>query len=93
MLIRLLHLASPTLPVGAYSYSPGLEWAVESGAIRNETAAGKWIGDALCWSMARWEAPLVGRLVDLWGSLERGAGQGGARTKRGGALCGPRVGN
>ncbi|MDR1529558.1 MAG: hypothetical protein LBS40_04050 [Burkholderiales bacterium] len=31
-LIRLRHLASPALPVGAFSYSQGLEWEVEAGA-------------------------------------------------------------
>ena len=72
MLIHLLHLASPTLPVGAYSYSQGLEWSVENGVVRNEAEAGQWIADALRWSMARWEAPLVGRLVELWGSQEKG---------------------
>jgi urease accessory protein len=30
-LARLLQLASPTLPVGAYSYSQGLEAAIEAG--------------------------------------------------------------
>jgi len=34
-LVRLLQLASPALPIGAYSYSQGLEWAVESGAVRD----------------------------------------------------------
>jgi len=29
-LVRLLQLSSPTLPVGAYSYSQGLEAAVEA---------------------------------------------------------------
>jgi urease accessory protein len=72
-LIRLLHLASPALPVGAYSYSQGLEWAVDSGVVQNEAEAGQWIADALHWSMARWEAPLVGRLVALWGDPEGGA--------------------
>ncbi|MDE2260100.1 MAG: urease accessory protein UreF [Betaproteobacteria bacterium] len=66
VLIRLLHLASPALPVGAYSYSQGLEWAVESGVVRDEAGAGEWIADALQWNLAQWEAPLVGRLVELW---------------------------
>ncbi len=66
VLIRLLHLASPALPVGAYSYSQGLEWAVESGVVQDEAAAGQWIADALQWNLAQWEAPLVGRLVELW---------------------------
>jgi hypothetical protein len=32
---RLLQLASPALPVGAYTYSQGLEWAVEAGVVRD----------------------------------------------------------
>jgi len=81
ILLHLLHLASPTLPVGAYSYSQGLEWSVENGVVRNETEAGQWIADALRWSMARWEAPLVGRLVELWGSQEKGAPEKGTAVK------------
>ncbi len=65
-LIRLLHLASPALPVGAYSYSQGLEWAVETSVVSDETAAGQWIADTLQWNLARWEAPLVGRMMKLW---------------------------
>ncbi|MBK5106033.1 MAG: urease accessory protein UreF, partial [Burkholderiales bacterium] len=34
-LIRLLQLASPAQPVGAYSYSQGLEAAVEAGIVRD----------------------------------------------------------
>ena len=30
--VRLLQLASPALPVGAYTYSQGLEWAVADAA-------------------------------------------------------------
>ena len=62
-LARLLQLASPTLPVGAYAYSQGLEWAVESGTVRNETSALLWIGGLLQWNMARFEAPLLARLL------------------------------
>ena len=32
-LVRLLQLASPTLPVGAYSYSQGLEAAIDAGIV------------------------------------------------------------
>ena len=39
-LLRLLQLASPAFPVGAYAYSQGLEWAVERGWVRNENEAG-----------------------------------------------------
>ena len=42
-LIALLHLASPALPVGAYSYSQGLEAAIEAGIIDNADDAARWI--------------------------------------------------
>ncbi|MFZ5483620.1 MAG: urease accessory protein UreF [Pseudomonadota bacterium] len=65
-LIRLLHLASPTLPVGAYTYSQGLEWAVESGALRNEAAALAWIGDGLAHGLARFEAVYLAHMLRAW---------------------------
>ncbi len=65
-LLRLLQLASPALPVGAYTYSQGLEWAVESGAVRGEADAAAWIGALLELSLARFEAPLLARQLDAW---------------------------
>ena len=65
-LTRLLQLASPALPVGAYSYSQGLEAAVEAGKARDAASARRWIGDMLRLSMARLEAPLWHRLHSAW---------------------------
>lgn len=65
-LARLLQLASPALPVGAYTYSQGLEWVVESGVIRDEASAGTWIADLMQHALARYEAPLVGALMQAW---------------------------
>lgn len=65
-LTRLLQLASPLLPVGAYSYSQGLEWAIDSGAVHDPTTAAQWIGDCLEFSLARFELPLVARLREAW---------------------------
>ena len=65
-LMRLLQLVSPALPVGAYTYSQGLEWAVESGVIRDETSAGRWIADLLAHGIGRYEAPLVVALMRAW---------------------------
>ena len=65
-LIRLLQLASPALPVGAFSYSQGLEAAVEAGVVRDAGSAQRWIADVLSWSMARTEAPLFLRLAGAW---------------------------
>lgn len=65
-LVRLLQLASPALPVGAYTYSQGLEWAVDSGLIKNEATACVWITDLLRWNIARFEAPLLAAMLDAW---------------------------
>jgi urease accessory protein len=62
-LVRLLQLASPTLPVGAYSYSQGLEAAVEAGIVSDAASAERWIADVLEFSLARMEAPLLWRLM------------------------------
>ncbi|HXC38891.1 MAG TPA: urease accessory protein UreF [Burkholderiales bacterium] len=72
-LTRLLQLASPTLPVGAYSYSQGLESAVESGIVTSAGTAELWISDLMDGSMARLEAPLWLRLHAAWtnGDLQR----------------------
>jgi urease accessory protein len=68
-LVRLLQLASPALPVGAYSYSQGLERVVEDGIVHDATTAQVWIGDVLELVVARAEAPILWRLVD---AAERG---------------------
>lgn len=62
-LARLLQLASPTLPVGAYSYSGGLEAACEAGVVADAAGAQRWIGDVLEFSVARMEAPMLLRMM------------------------------
>jgi len=42
-----------TLPVGAYSYSQGLEAAVEAGIVKDAATAKEWIADVLEFSVAR----------------------------------------
>lgn len=61
-LARLLQLASPALPVGAYSYSGGLEAAIEAGEVNDAASAGRWIGEVLEHSVARLEAPVLARM-------------------------------
>lgn len=65
-LLRLLQLASPALPVGAYTYSQGLEWAVEAKTITNESQALSWIHDQLQWNLGRYELPLLGQCLAAW---------------------------
>jgi urease accessory protein len=72
-LARLLQLASPALPVGAYSYSQGLEAAVEAGIVRDAASAERWIADVLAFSMARMEAPVLLRLCGAWNAGDAAA--------------------
>lgn len=62
-LVRLLQLASPALPVGAYSYSQGLEWAASAGLIVDSASARHWIGDMLELVVAPGEAAILWRLL------------------------------
>ena len=61
-LARLLQLASPALPVGAYSYSQGLEYAIEDGSVHDAASAEAWIRDVLDFSVGSFEAPLLWRM-------------------------------
>ncbi|NUU04489.1 urease accessory protein UreF [Herbaspirillum robiniae] len=65
-LLHLLQLSSPSLPIGAYSYSQGLEAAIENGSVASEAAARAWIANALHEVVARFEAPIFARLVDAF---------------------------
>jgi len=65
-LSRLLQLASPMLPVGAYSYSQGLEWAIECGDVHNQLSAKTWIADALALYQGRYELPILYRMYQAW---------------------------
>ena len=58
-LLNLLQFASPALPIGAYSYSQGLEAALESGKVHNADTARIWILRHLHEVVAQWEAPGV----------------------------------
>ncbi|KAA0949199.1 urease accessory protein UreF [Pseudomonas sp. ANT_H14] len=55
----LLRLASPQLPIGGYSYSQGLEMAVEQARVCDPASARRWISDQLLLNLARFEAPLL----------------------------------
>lgn len=44
-LYRLLAWLSPSYPVGAFAYSHGIEWAVETGQIHDQASLRAWIDD------------------------------------------------
>jgi urease accessory protein len=67
-LSRLLQLSSTMLPVGTYSYSQGLEWAIDSGVVTDASTAKAWIYDVLTLYQAHYELPILARLYAAWGS-------------------------
>jgi urease accessory protein len=55
-LLRLQSWVSPAFPTGAYSYSHGLEWAVEAGDIRDRKSLVDWLQADLRYGSGRNEA-------------------------------------
>ncbi|MGH8807035.1 MAG: urease accessory protein UreF [Noviherbaspirillum sp.] len=72
-LLHLLQLASPSLPIGAYSYSQGLEAALEKGLVKDEASARDWIVDTLHHVVARFEAPVLWRLLQAFSARDADA--------------------
>jgi len=56
MLLRLQSWLSPAFPTGSYSYSHGLEWAVEAGHVNNSESLVNWLEADLCYGSGRNEA-------------------------------------
>ncbi|MGC4062162.1 MAG: urease accessory UreF family protein [Aquabacterium sp.] len=71
--LQLMWLASPALPVGGFSYSEGLEAAVDTGRVTSEAQAATWLKDQLRLSLARADLAVVAKAVPAWqrGDLDR----------------------
>ncbi len=67
-LLQLMRLASPSLPVGGFSYSEGIESAVESGRVDDEATASRWLVDQLHLGLARSDLPVVAAALAAWQS-------------------------
>ncbi len=61
-LTRLLYLFSPTLPIGGFTYSQGLEWAVEGGWVHDATTAQDWLHSQLVETLSYVDVPMMKRL-------------------------------
>lgn len=61
LILGLLQLSSPTLPLGAYSYSEGLENLVEMGAIADDETLFNWLVQELTIGAIRMEAAVMVR--------------------------------
>jgi len=60
--LAMLRLASPSLPIGGFSYSQGLEPAIVAGWVADEQSLVDWLGSLIDSSLASYEAPLCWRL-------------------------------
>lgn len=60
--VRLQQLISPTLPVGAFTYSQGMEWAVEAGWLKTAAQVQDWLYNLMHDSLSWLELPLLIRL-------------------------------
>lgn len=63
-LIQLLRLCSPTLPIGSYAYSQGLETACHNDYVKNQETLSNWIKGLLTHSIQYLDIPIFCRLYD-----------------------------
>lgn len=61
-ILDLLHIGSPALPVGAYAFSNGLEYAIDAGWLRSDAEVSQWLSDQLSISLAQLDVPVLLRL-------------------------------
>ena len=65
-LLRLLWLASPALPIGAYAYSRGLEYALDAGWVKDAADVTSWVLGVLSNQIVTLDAPVLARLHDAY---------------------------
>ncbi len=68
--MRLFQLISPSLPTGAFTYSQGIEWAVECGWVTDKKSLVNWLNSILFSSFQELEIPLLKRLYHTWGDRD-----------------------
>ena len=61
-LLRLMQLISPSLPIGSFTYSQGIEYAVECGWIDSDVALRQWLENLMQTSMMQLDLPILQRL-------------------------------
>jgi len=68
-LLALLHISSSSLPVGAFAYSQGLEYALDSDWCRNREEVEGWITDNLRFGLGQLDLPIYARLYRAWQTI------------------------
>ncbi len=67
-LLSLLHISSPALPVGAFAYSQGLEYALDRGWCENRAQVQEWLQDNLRFGLGCLDLPIYVRCYQAWQS-------------------------
>jgi len=65
-LLKLMRLTSPSLPIGGYSYSQGLEFAISAGWVHDTSTVSDWIQGLLKNSLINLDLPVLQKLYEAW---------------------------
>lgn len=65
-LLKLIYLVSPALPVGAYAYSQGQEYAVDAGWLKTNNELENWIQSLMENALVNLDLPCLYRLYTAW---------------------------
>ena len=65
-LLQLIWLASPALPIGGFSYSEGMESAVEASLVGDEESAASWLLGQLHLTLARADLAVLAQAIPAW---------------------------
>ncbi|WP_322993323.1 urease accessory protein UreF [Limnohabitans sp.] len=65
-LLQLIWLASPALPIGGFSYSEGLESAIEQGLVHDEHSSTDWVVDQLHLTQSRGDMSVLAQAIPAW---------------------------
>ena len=71
--LRLFQLISPSLPVGAFTYSQGLEWAIEADWVTDKPSLKGWLQSILAASVTTLELPVLIRLLNGFNQADEGS--------------------
>lgn len=69
-LLQLIWLASPALPVGGFSYSEGLEAAIDHQLVHDESSCTLWLADQLLLTQARGDMAVMAQAVTAWQKMD-----------------------